>query len=300
VDSDAREPRDFPTFVELLTLEFIEEDIFRGRCHQGAPLRAFGGQVAAQSLVAAGRTVSEHQVHSLHGYFMRPGDPRRPIVYHVDRIRNGRSFTTRRVTAIQHGEAIFSLSASFQKQEDGVEHQFAMPQVPDPDQLASSIRGRSGSKDAEDAADTDDPDDTGDEGLAKVMRHIVEMKFVDVPWEGIAANGLGLEQRVWLRAVEKLPADPLLHVCALAYLSDLTLAATANLPHHDTQLTQMASLDHAMWFHRPFRADEWLLFVQDSPSASGARGLARGEFYTRDGRLVVSTVQEALMRHKLS
>src|SRR4051794_21119018 len=139
VDSLAR---DFPTFVELLTLEFIEEDIFRGQCHQGAPLRAFGGQVAAQSLVAAGRTVADHQVHSLHGYFMRPGDPRRPIVYHVDRIRNGRSFTTRRVTAIQHGEAIFSLSASFQKREEGVEHQFAMPQVPDPDELQSFRRGR--------------------------------------------------------------------------------------------------------------------------------------------------------------
>ena len=285
VDRDAR---DFPTFVELLTLEFIEEDIFRGQCHQGAPLRAFGGQVAAQSLVAAGRTVSDHQVHSLHGYFMRPGDPRRPIVYHVDRIRNGRSFTTRRVTAIQHGEAIFSLSASFQKHEKGVEHQFAMPQVPDPDALESFTRGRR------------EPDDSDEEGLAKVMRHIVEMKFEDVPWEGIAAEGLGLEQRVWIRAVEELPADPLLHVCALAYLSDLTLAATANLPHHDRKLLQMASLDHAMWFHRPFRADEWLLFVQDSPSASGARGLARGEFYTCDGRLVASTVQEALMRHELT
>ena len=285
VDRDAR---DFPTFVELLTLEFIEEDIFRGQCHQGAPLRAFGGQVAAQSLVAAGRTVSDHQVHSLHGYFMRPGDPRRPIVYHVDRIRNGRSFTTRRVTAIQHGEAIFSLSASFQKRENGVEHQFAMPKVPDPDELESFTRGRS------------ERDDSDEEGLAKVMRHIVEMKFEDVPWEGIAAAGLGLEQRVWLRAVEQLPPDPLLHVCALAYLSDLTLAATANLPHHDRKLLQMASLDHAMWFHRPFRADEWLLFVQDSPSASGARGLARGEFYTCDGRLVASTVQEALMRHELT
>lgn len=219
---------------------------------------------------------------------MRPGDPRRPIVYHVDRIRNGRSFTTRRVTAIQHGEAIFSLSASFQKQENGVEHQFAMPQVPDPDELESFTRRRG------------EPDESDDEGLAKVMRHIVEMKFEDVPWEGIAADGLGLEQRVWLRAVEELPADPLLHVCALAYLSDLTLAATANLPHHDRKLLQMASLDHAMWFHRPFRADEWLLFVQDSPSASGARGLARGEFYTCDGRLVASTVQEALMRHELT
>lgn len=288
VDHEAQEARDFPTFVELLTLEFIEEDIFRGQCHQGAPLRAFGGQVAAQSLVAAGRTVADHLVHSLHGYFMRPGDPRRPIVYHVDRIRNGRSFTTRRVTAIQHGEAIFSLSASFQRQEEGVEHQFAMPQVPDPDELESFTRHRR----ERDAGD--------DEGLAKVMRHIVEMKFEDVPWEGIAADGLGLEQRVWLRAVEKLPADPLLHVCALAYLSDLTLAATANLPHHDRNLLQMASLDHAMWFHRPFRADEWLLFVQDSPSASGARGLARGEFYTCDGRLVASTVQEALMRHQLA
>src|SRR3954467_962261 len=193
VNSDAR---DFPTFVELLTLEFIEEDIFRGQCHQGAPLRAFGGQVAAQSLVAAGRTVADHQVHSLHGYFMRPGDPRRPIVYHVDRIPNGRSFTTRRVTAIQHGEALFSLSASFQKREEGVEHQFAMPQVPDPDELQSFRRGRA------------EPGESDDEGLAKVMRHIVEMKFEDVPWEGIAADGLGLEQRVWLRAVEELPPDP--------------------------------------------------------------------------------------------
>ena len=284
--------RDFPTFVELLTLELVEQNIFRGRCHQGAPLRAFGGQVAAQSLVAAGRTVAGHAVHSLHGYFMRPGDPRRPIVYLVDRIRDGRSFTTRRVTAVQGGEAIFSLSASFQKAESGVDHQFAMPDVPGPEALASFVRAEpqaGGSAQAEGGEDTD--------GLGPVMRHIVEMRFVDEAWQGRAAHGLGLQQRLWLRAVEPLPADPLLHVCAMAYLSDLTLAATANLPHAGRQLLQMASLDHAMWFHRAFRADEWLLFVQDSPSASGARGLARGEFYSREGALVASTVQEALMRH---
>jgi acyl-CoA thioesterase II len=281
---------ELPTFVTLLDLEEIDKDIFRGRCHAGAPLRAFGGQVAAQALVAAGRTVAmdERPVHSLHGYFLRPGEAQRPIVYLVERLRDGRSFTTRRVSAVQHGEVIFALSASFHRVEQSPSHQFAPPEVPDPDSLPPFYE----------VPEPAGPDDPG-MGLDKVVAHVADVRFVGVPWAGTtAAPGRGVEQLAWMRANEDLPDDPLLHVCALTYLSDLTLASTADIPHRRTgdMPTHMASLDHAMWFHRPFRADDWLLFAQDSPSTAFARGLARGEFYTRDGQLVASAVQEAVIR----
>jgi acyl-CoA thioesterase-2 len=279
------------SFVDLLSLETIDKDIFRGRCHQGAPLRAFGGQVAAQALVAAGHTVENREVHSLHGYFIRPGDARQPIIYLAERTRDGRSFTTRRVTAVQKGEAIFSLSASFQKHEVGVEHQFPMPDVPGPESLEPTVLGKN--------ASSDDPA-LDDEGIASRTSELVDLRWLSQPLGGRPApattRDYGQQQVLWLRAVQELPADPLLHVCVLAYLSDLTLAGTATLPHQDISLIPTASLDHAMWFHRPFKADEWLLFVQDSPSASGGRGLARGEFYRHDGVLVASVIQEALIR----
>lgn len=273
------------TFVDLLALEEIEKNIFRGHVHAGAPLRAFGGQVAAQALVAAGRTVmSDRHVHSLHSYFLRPGRTTSPIVYLVDTMRDGRSFTTRRVTAVQNGETIFALSASFKVPEETPEHRRAMPDVPRPEDLPDPYEGL--------------PREARDHYEVSQTRLVMDMRFV--PPESTAVTHMtdGIpHQRVWMKAAEKLPDDPLLHVCAMAYMSDLTLAGTAAGPHiTDPQNLQMASLDHAMWFHRPFRADEWLLFAQASPTAQDARGLAMGEFYDHQGILVASAVQEALIR----
>lgn len=261
-----------PGFADLLTLERVEDDIFRGRCHEGTPLRAFGGQVAAQALVAAGSTVAEpRRVHSLHSYFLRGGSTEEPIVYLVDRTRDGRSFSTRRVSAVQHGEVIFTLSASFQGPEDGVEHQARMPVAPlpeggPPEPPASPRTGR-----------------TSTLGLVLDIR--------EVPHDGDPAD-----QRLWVRTRDKLDDDPLRHVCALTYISDLRLASTVALPHREGGPYALTSLDHALWFHRGFRADEWLLFAQHSPTASGARGLAMGSFFTEDGRQVATVVQEALIR----
>jgi acyl-CoA thioesterase-2 len=223
-------------------------------------------------------------VHSLHAYFIRPGDPRVPIVYETERVRDGRSFTTRRVLAIQHGEAIFALSASFQLAEDGLDHSEPPPSdVPDPDSLLTIgervVRG----------------DDAG--WLARNPRPI-DMRFVDEPaWSTARDGGSDAPVRVWMRADGNLPDDPLLHVCLLTYASDMTLLGSV-VARHDVPAArlQMASLDHAMWFHRPFRADEWLLYTCYSPSASGSRGLATGRFTTQDGRLIATTVQEGLVR----
>jgi acyl-CoA thioesterase-2 len=292
-------------FVDLLRLEPLDLNLFRGWCHAGAPLRAFGGQVAAQALVAAGRTVERgRHVHSLHSYFMRPGDPRRPLVYEVERLRDGHSYTTRRVTAIQHGEAVFTLSASFKKAEDGPDRQRAMPPLPDPDRLPDPYAAwaRSGSGTDEGAGEAKPEDYWSSTG-----RLTLEMRIVPPGSEGLPGRAAGVEEQfVWLKSASELPADdPLLHVCALAYLSDLTLASTAalhlQLPRSERTgppTISLASLDHAMWFHRPFRADEWLLFAQRSPTSSDGRGLAHGEFYTRQGSLVASVVQEALIRVK--
>jgi acyl-CoA thioesterase-2 len=274
------------TLVAVLDLEVIEVNIFRGLSPEENRQRTFGGQVAGQALVAAGRTVDpERMVHSLHAYFLRPGDPAQPILYEVDRIRDGRSFTTRRVVAIQHGRAIFNLQASFKAPEaGGMDHQLPMPPAPSPETLPTF---------GERMAPLADkfPD------WVKRPRPF-DLRFVDAPSRS-RRPGRAAHQQVWLRADGVLPDDPMLHACMVAYASDMTLLDSIMLPHEvafDDPRVQGASLDHAMWFHRPFRADGWLLYDQDSPSASDMRGLARGEIFTEDGRLVVSVVQEGLVR----
>ncbi|TNY38429.1 acyl-CoA thioesterase II [Thermomonospora catenispora] len=275
--------------LDLLDLEQIENDIFRGRSPQENRQRVFGGQVAGQALVAAGRTVPVHRfVHSLHAYFLRPGDPLVPIVYLVDRIRDGRSFTTRRVTAVQHGRAIFMLSASFQIAEEGPTHQAAMPEVPAPSSLPT-MRERITALFGERAAEEFERRRPFD------LRHITPLTFEAAKDPSLT----GPESKVWLRVDGELPDDPLLHVCLMTYASDMTLLDTVLLNHGlswGDKRTMGASLDHAMWFHGPFRADEWLLYAQETPFAGGARGLARGHVFTADGRLVVSVVQEGLVR----
>jgi len=277
--------------VALLDLERIEENIFRGVSPEVSPVRVFGGQVAGQALVAAGRTVEpDRRVHSLHAYFIRPGDPSVPIVYEVDRIRDGRSFTTRRVVAVQRGKAIFSLSASFHRAEPGIEHAEPMPDVPAPEELPS--RTESLLKWA---------DQLG--RLAKLPQPIDVRYVTEPPWE-VRGRGGRREARnqVWMRADGLLPDTPdgdLLHVCMLTYASDLTLLDSV-LVRHGVYWGQGevsgASLDHALWFHRPLRFDEWVLYDCDSPSASGARGLATGRFFSRDGTHIATVVQEGLLR----
>ena len=274
--------------IELLDLEAIEVNIFRGLSPDEDRQRVFGGQVAGQALVAAGRTVDDNKlVHSLHAYFLRPGDPTVPILYEVDRIRDGRSFTTRRVVAIQHGRAIFNLAASFHIEEPGPEHQVAMPDVPDPESLPSFRERMEPYKDfLGDWYERPRPIDA---------RHVTKTPLERAPDEPLPPR-----QQVWIKADGELPDEPLLHACIVAYESDFTLLDTALLPigirSWNDGTTMMASLDHAMWFHRPFRADDWLLYDQDSPTAHGARGFARGQIFTKDGRLVVSVVQEGLIR----
>jgi acyl-CoA thioesterase-2 len=274
--------------LDLLDLEQIEVNIFRGRSPDETRQRVFGGQVAGQALVAAGRTVPpDRPVHSLHAYFIRPGDPLVPLVYTVERVRDGRSFTTRRVTAIQHGKTIFTLSASFHHAEPGLEHALAMPDVPPPDAVRPTVER------LEEALGGQLPPHYRDSPID--MRSIGPLS-IEASRDHSLQTGPNL---VWLRVNGQLPDDPLLHVCLMTYVSDLTLLDTVLLRHGVSWLdghTSGASLDHAMWFHRPFRADQWLLYAQDSPAASGARGLARGEVFTADGDLVVSVVQEGLIR----
>ncbi len=267
--------------VRLLDLEQLEVNLFRGVSPPHSPTRVFGGQVAGQALVAAGRTVpADREVHSLHAYFIRPGDPQIPIIYETERVRDGRSFTTRRVLAIQHGEAIFSLSASFQLPQAGLEHSDPGPlDVPAPEELPDLSAF---------AAET---------SWLVNGPHPLDMRFVTEPMWSQDRKASDAPLRVWLRADGTLPDDRLLHVCMLTYASDLTLLGSV-LTRHDRKArpVQMASLDHAMWFHRPFRADEWLLYTCYSPSASGSRGLATGRFTKADGTLVATTVQEGLVR----
>jgi acyl-CoA thioesterase-2 len=273
--------------IALLDLEPIEVNIFRGVSPDVKQQRVFGGQVAGQALVAAARTVDrpDSSVHSLHAYFLRPGDPTVPILYEVDRIRDGRSFTTRRVVAVQHGRAIFNLSASFHVHEEGYDHQLPFPaDIPAADSLPDfQARWEPWADRLGDWYHRPRPIDT---------------RYVD--WSAPdRAEPLPPEQRVWIRADGTLPDDPVLHTCVLTYASDMTLLDTTMLAHGGASLddrVMMASLDHAMWFHRPFRADEWLLYDQDSPSTSGARGLARGLIWTAGGELAVSVVQEGLIR----
>jgi acyl-CoA thioesterase-2 len=271
--------------VDLLDLEQIEVNIFRGRSPEEREQRVFGGQVAGQALVAAGRTVPiDRPVHSLHAYFLRPGDPAVPIVYTVDRLRDGRSFTTRRVVAVQHGEAIFNLSASFQVREEGLDHEWDAPPAPDPESLPTMAeRMKAYAEKVPDFVLRPRPID---------VRHVD-----DPPWIARLSGKGHPQQMVWMRADGRLPDEELVHVCALTYASDMTLLDSIMLPHEVSwEQLRGASLDHAMWFHRPFRADEWFLYVQESPSAYGARGLARGLIYDREGQLIVSVVQEGLMR----
>jgi acyl-CoA thioesterase-2 len=272
--------------LDLLDLEAIEVNIFRGRSPSVKRQRVFGGQVAGQALVAATRTVdSEYHVHSLHAYFLRPGDSNIPILYEVDRIRDGRSFVTRRVVAIQHGRAIFNLSASFHIAETSIDHQEPMPAgISAPEDLPTfQEKWKDWAERLGEEFTRDRPIDvrTGDWMPEDRARH------------------LPAAQNVWFKASGVLPDDPVLHACVVTYASDMTLLDTVVLPHALGALEegiQMASLDHAMWFHRPFRADEWLLYAEQSPSASGSRGLARGSIYTREGALAVSVMQEGLIR----
>ena len=247
--------------VALLDLEQLELNLFRGLSPPHSPTRVFGGQVAGQALVAAGRTVEpERAVHSLHSYFLRPGDPRVPIVFDVERVRDGRSFTTRRVRAVQHGEIIFTLGASFQLPQRGVEHAEPAPSgVPAPEDLPDLGEWLRGERTF----------------LSGVPRPL-DLRFVEAPlWTSRRGPATDQPQRVWMRADGTLPHDPMLHVCLLTYASDLTLLASVLAPHPlPMSGVALASLDHAMWYHHPFRADEWLLYECRSPSASGSRGLA--------------------------
>ncbi|MDQ0313831.1 acyl-CoA thioesterase-2 [Amorphus orientalis] len=251
--------------------------------------RVFGGQVIGQSLVAATRTVEGRGVHSLHGYFMRPGDPEVPILYQVERIRDGRSFTTRRVVAIQHGKAIFSMSASFQVDEDGLDHQIDLPEgLPMPEDLPSEQEFK------------ERVIDGAPENVRRYWQRErpIERRPVDLR-HYLTREKLDPYQYVWVRTTGPLPPDRESHACVLAYASDLTLLDTSLFPHGTSvfdKTIQTASLDHAMWFHRPFKADEWLLYAQDSPWTGGARGFSRGLIYTREGVLVASVAQEGLIR----
>lgn len=269
---------------EILDLEQLEVNIYRGGVfspESGFLQRTFGGHVAGQSLVSAVRTVDPaFQVHSLHGCFLRPGDARAPSVYIVERIRDGGSFCTRRVSAIQHGETIFTMSASFQTDQTGIEHQDVMPEAPGPDDLPGFRSG--GAFD--------------DAGFAQFAEWDVRI----VPRDRVARiPGKASQQQVWFRHRDPLPDDHVLHICALAYMSDLTLLGSAQVNHLDVRKHLMvASLDHAMWFMRPFRADEWLLYDQSSPSACGGRALTQGKIFNRYGELVAAVMQEGLTRYQ--
>ncbi|WMX46908.1 acyl-CoA thioesterase [Streptomyces roseicoloratus] len=275
--------------LDLLDLERIEQDIFRGESRPSIVPRVFGGQVAAQALVAAGRTVPDDRpAHSLHAYFLRAGDPGAPIVYNVDRIRDGRSFTTRRVVAVQHGQPIFHLSASFQAYEDGLDHQDAMPAAPDPESLETPAE----------MLPRHLPREVADRLIE--ARAAVDLRYAETPPWGTVGQPREPRSQVWFRTNGKLADDPLLHVVLATYVSDMTLLDSILLAHGRGGWAVGdvvgASLDHAMWFHRPFRADEWLLYDQESPTASGGRGLGQARIYTQDGRLAISVIQEGVVR----
>ncbi len=270
--------------VHLLDLETIEVNVYRGINPKEERQRTFGGQVAAQALMAAGRTVERGRVHSLHSYFLRPGDPTTPILYEVDRIRDGKSFTTRRVVAVQHGKAIYNMQASFHSDEVSIEHQIAMPVVPGPEEIRSLTEVLK--------------NDFGDGDEWFMREHPIDQRYIgEVPWS--PNRDKDPHQRLWIRADGTLPDDPLLHACVVTYASDMTLMDSIVKAHTitwDDGSFMGASLDHCMWFHHELRADEWLLFDAESPIAFGGRGLARGFLFSRDGELKVSMVQEGLTR----
>ncbi|MER6158326.1 acyl-CoA thioesterase II [Streptomyces sp. NPDC001868] len=278
------------SLLDLLDLEQIEENIFRGQSRPAIVPRVFGGQVAAQALVAAGRTVPADRLpHSLHAYFLRIGDAGAPIVYTVERMNDGRSFTARRVVAVQHGQPIFALSASFQRYEEGLDHQAPMPAAPDPESLPT----------AEQRLPAYGLDPAVVEKMLEA-RAAVDLRYVDDPPYGRYGEPREPHSQVWFRANGKLDDDPLLHVVLATYVSDMTLLDSILLAHGRGGWAVGdvvgASLDHAMWFHRPFRADEWLLYDQESPSASAGRGLGQGRIYTQDGRHAISVIQEGVVR----
>jgi acyl-CoA thioesterase II len=270
--------------VQLLDLETIEVNVYRGDNPPDERERTFGGQVAAQALMAAGRTVERGRVHSLHSYFLRPGDPTTPILYEVDRIRDGRSFTTRRVVAVQHGRAIYNMQASFHTDEESFAHQVAMPEVPEPESIPRLAERLAGAR------------DDLDEWLMR--HHPIDQRFIG-PVPGDPERSTDPRQQLWIRADGPLGDDALLHACVVAYASDMSLFDVILKPHRvdwSDGSFMGASLDHCMWFHHPLRADEWLLYDTESPIAFGGRGLARGFLFARDGELKVSMVQEGLAR----
>lgn len=277
--------------LELLSLERIEQNLFHGQSQDLGWGQVFGGQVLGQALSAAAQTApAERQVHSVHAYFLRPGNPKMPIVYTVDPIRDGRSFTTRRVVAMQADKAIFNLSASFHVAEEGLNHGDPMPEAPDPDGLLNAEQL------AQDWAKAL-PSPWREKAMAE---RPIEIRPVD-PFSPIAPPVREPTRLAWFRAHDVLPEDPAVHHYLLAYASDFHFLTTALQPHGKTWISgdlQLASLDHSMWFHRPFRFDDWLLYAVDSPAASAARGLVRGRFFDRAGRLVASTAQEGLMRQR--
>jgi acyl-CoA thioesterase-2 len=288
-----KSPAAIESLLSILDIEPLEDNLFRGRSPQQSWQRVFGGQTLGQALVAAVRTVPpERAAHSLHAYFLQPGDLTRPIIYSVERVRDGGSFTTRRVTATQHGRAMFVMSASFHKEEPGLDHQEPMPDVPKPEDLPSER-------------------ELSDRMIAQVPGSIrsywererpIELRPVDVS-RYFSREPRKPEQYVWMRATGALPDNFPLHQCVLAYASDFSLLDTALIAHGKLMFDpdiQLASLDHALWFHRPFRADEWLLYAQDSPSTHGARGFCRGSIFTREGVLIASTAQEGLTRQRAS
>ena len=276
--------------LKILDIEPLEVNLFRGRSPQVGWQRVFGGQVIGQALVAACRTVEGRLAHSMHAYFLLPGDPKVPIIYDVERTRDGKSFTTRLVKAIQHGQPIFTMSVSFHNNESGFDHQAKMPDVPFPEDLPSEAEVR--------------------ERILPMMpdpvrkyyerERPIELRPVDF---GRYAGNPQPDNRfnIWMRTTAALPDDPSIHRCALAYASDMTILDTALLPHRRSIFDRAimgASLDHAVWFHRPFRADQWLLYSQDSPNSHGSRGFGRGLIYAADGTLVASVAQEGLMRER--
>lgn len=280
-------------FADRLDLDRVDRDIFTGRCHSGSPLRAYGGQIAAQSLMAAGRTVDDprRRVHSLHGYFLRPGHTNESITYLVDRPRDGGSFSTRFVRAVQNGEAIFVMTASFAVDDEGPSHQFSPPASTQPPEIVNfSIPLPEHIKGA-DPQELDYPDS-----------HIIGLRMVDAD-NAIEMTDGRYERMAWVRIEEALPDDPIVQACALTYLSDLTMVSTALAPHYGARHRpdlMLASIDHAMWFHGTTAVDQWLLFAQDTPVAGHGHGLARGLFFDGSGTLVASVVQESLMRTRRS
>ena len=279
-------------FADRMSLHQVDRDIFTGWCHSGSPLRAYGGQIAAQSLMAAGRTVEDEdrRVHSLHGYFLRPGQTKDSITYLVDRPRDGRSFSTRVVRAVQHGETIFMMTASFATDDEGPDHQFTKPDLERPDaRMGVPVPPPQYLEGASSRTELDYPDSD-----------IIALRITGTD-QPISLEGGRYERMAWVRVEEDLPDDTLIQACALTYLSDLTMVSTALAPHAGVvgrEQLMTASIDHAVWFHAPTRADRWLLFAQDTPVARNGHGLARGLFFDEAGLLVASVVQESLMRNR--